>query len=147
MKRVNYVNAIIIDEETGKILLVRNGNQHSSYWSFPGGGVEGSESLEQALVREVQEETGFIVQPLQIYSVREVLFMNRNEHALIFTFTAKIAGGELAISDPDHEILEARWMDIRTANQLMPYIPEHMVIPEHGQLRAGYYHYHGEYRE
>ncbi len=53
--RRTAVRAIIIEEE--KILMVRSG---SGYYKLPGGGVEEGESLKEALLREVAEETGYI---------------------------------------------------------------------------------------
>jgi 8-oxo-dGTP diphosphatase len=144
LKRVTYANALILDESSHHVLLVRNGTVDSSYWSFPGGEVEGSETLEQAVVREVREETGLSIKTDSLYSVREVLFKNREEHALIFTFISKIIDGELCISDPDNEILEVRWMDINTANKLMPYIPNHIIIPNGKNMNSAYYYFHGE---
>jgi len=145
MQRAIYVNALIMDERTRRVLLVKNGTPDSYYWSFPGGRVEGAESLEQALVREVREETGFLVEVGNIFCVREVFFRQRREHALIFTFHAKIAGGEPAVSDPDGEVLEARWMDIREADEAMPYVPVRMRLaaPDCGTSSA-FYHFHGE---
>lgn len=145
LKRVNYANALIFDDYLQQVLLVRNGTENSSYWSFPGGEIEGSETLEQAIIREVKEETGLKVMTDGLYSVREVFFKQRGEHALIFTFIANIIKGELRISDPDNEILEARWMDIKTANMLMPYIPEHIVIPLGDKMeKSAYYFFHGQ---
>jgi 8-oxo-dGTP diphosphatase len=143
LRRANYVNAIIFDDTNRHVLLVKNGTLESHYWSFPGGGVEGAETLEQALVREVREETGLTIAIGRLYSVREVLFRQRDEHALIFTFTATILDGELRISDPDHEILEVRWVDLHTANQWMPYIPTHLHIPEDRKIYGAYYYFHG----
>lgn len=145
MKRVNYANAIILDKSFQQVLLVKNGNVDSYYWSFPGGEVEGSETLEQAAVREVREETGFNIKIEGLYSVREVYFKDRDEHALIFTFNAEIIDGEIHISDPDNEILEVRWMDIDTANKLMPYIPNHIVLPAGKSISSAFYYFHGEY--
>lgn len=49
------VRAIIIEEE--KILMVRS---ELGYYKLPGGGVEEGESFTEALVREVEEETGYL---------------------------------------------------------------------------------------
>lgn len=54
------VGAIVLDEE-GRILLVRRANPPSrGLWSIPGGRVEPGESDEQAVVRELAEETGLV---------------------------------------------------------------------------------------
>jgi 8-oxo-dGTP diphosphatase len=47
--------AIIRD---GSILMVRHRHDGREYWTLPGGGVEPGETLEQAVLREVYEETG-----------------------------------------------------------------------------------------
>jgi 8-oxo-dGTP diphosphatase len=143
LKRVNSANAIIFDESTRNVLLVKNGTAESNYWSFPGGEVEDSETLEQAVVREVREETGLNIEIGGLYSVREVFFKDKNEHALIFTFLTKIVDGELRISDPDNEILEVKWVDINTANKLMPYIPNHLNLQEDRKINFTNYYFHG----
>ncbi|MCR8645519.1 NUDIX hydrolase [Paenibacillus sp. N1-5-1-14] len=144
MKRVNYAHALLLDESSRKVLLVRNGTEVSSYWSFPGGKVEGTETLEQAVVREAREETGLIIKIEGLYSVREVFFRELGHHALLFTFYAKIVDGELRISDPDNEILEVSWFDIDTANRIMPYIPDHIKVPTDGIMSSAHYYFHGE---
>lgn len=144
MKRVDYANALIWDESLQKVLMVKNGKAESFYWSFPGGGVADAETIEQAVIREVREETGFHIEIEGLYSVREVFFRSREEHALIFTFISKIIGGELMISDPDDEILEVKWMDIHQANDLMPYIPRHIILSEGQKINSAFYCFHGE---
>lgn len=137
MKRVNYAHALILDDSSQQVLLVRNGTESSSYWGFPGGGVMEDETLEQAVVREVEEETGLIVKTGRLHSVREVLLKQRGEHALLFTFFANVIKGELSITDPDNEILEIGWKDIETAKELMPYLPEH-ILSSLGRRRSYY---------
>jgi mutator protein MutT len=62
------VGAVLIHE--GKVLLIRRGKEPlRGRWVVPGGTVEVGETLEQALVREVQEETGLVVKPGEVLTV------------------------------------------------------------------------------
>lgn len=119
MKRVNVVSAFIYDSNEN-ILIVKNRKGDSFYWSLPGGAVEGEETLEQAVIREVKEETGFDIAVDKLHSIREVLFEERGHHALIITFYAKIIDGEININDPDNDIVEVRWANSETVKEFMP---------------------------
>ena len=49
----------VVHDAAGRLLLIRRGHDpHRGLWSLPGGRVEPGESPEQAVVREVREETG-----------------------------------------------------------------------------------------
>jgi 8-oxo-dGTP diphosphatase len=59
------VGAVVFDADC--VLLVRRAKAPlAGEWSLPGGAVELGETLEEALVREVTEETGLHVTPLQV---------------------------------------------------------------------------------
>jgi len=52
------------------VLLVRRKNEPSrGMWSLPGGVVELGEKVEEALVREVEEETGIMIKPMKFLTV------------------------------------------------------------------------------
>jgi ADP-ribose pyrophosphatase YjhB (NUDIX family) len=52
----------VVHDEAGRLLLVRRGHEpHRGRWTLPGGRVETGETTEQAVVREVREETGLDV--------------------------------------------------------------------------------------
>lgn len=95
-------------------------NHDTKHWSMPGGAVEEDETLEQALIREVYEETNFLVKIKDIVAVNECIFKNKQEHAIFFTFNGEITGGNIAINNPA-EISEIKWLDIAEADKLMPY--------------------------
>jgi ADP-ribose pyrophosphatase YjhB (NUDIX family) len=60
---VACVGAVVLDD-AGRLLLIRRGHDpHAGLWSLPGGRVEDGETDEQAVRREVLEETGLSVRP------------------------------------------------------------------------------------
>ncbi|WP_088014479.1 NUDIX hydrolase [Gottfriedia acidiceleris] len=117
MKKVNVVYALIFDEANNSVLMVQN---ETEVWTLPGGAVEDNETLQQAVVREAFEETGLEVEVGNIVAINEAFFPERGNHAILFTFSVKIIGGDLVISR-EEEILQIKWIDLQTANQLMPY--------------------------
>ncbi len=62
------VGAVVVHE--GGVLLVRRGKEPLlGRWVIPGGTVELGETLEDALVREIEEETGLLVRPREVLLV------------------------------------------------------------------------------
>ena len=54
----------VVQDAAGRLLLIRRGHDpHAGLWSLPGGRVEHGETPEQAVRREVLEETGLLVRP------------------------------------------------------------------------------------
>ena len=96
--------------------MVKNKGDNFSYYTLPGGAVEPEETLEEAAIREVKEETGLDVKINGVFSVSEAFFEERGHHAIFFTFRGKIIGGEINISVPD-EIEEITWMDAHEAEE------------------------------
>jgi mutator protein MutT len=62
------VGGVVVKE--GRVLLARRGKEPLyGRWVVPGGTVELGETLEQALVREMREETGLHVEPVEVLTV------------------------------------------------------------------------------
>ncbi|MEC5424263.1 NUDIX hydrolase [Virgibacillus sp. C22-A2] len=119
MVREDVVYALIYNQAKEKILMVKN---VGSAWTLPGGAVEKGETLEQAIIREVREETNLTIEIEHIVAVNEAFFIDKGVHPIFFTFKVKVIDGEIAIID-ENEISEIKWVDLETANALMPYHP------------------------
>ena len=114
--------------QEGKVLLVRINYGHKG-WMLPGGYVRAGETIGEAARREALEETGLIVEPLELISVRSRIKDGKND--IYVTFMVRIVGGELR---PDgKEIAEVRYfsleeMEKRTdVPKLNPLIVSHII--------------------
>lgn len=66
---MNAVNGVVLDEQ--RVLLIKKAKEDGSFvWAFPGGNVQDNESLEEACIREVYDETGLVVKIVEELSER-----------------------------------------------------------------------------
>ena len=95
------VSGVILNEG-GEVLLLRHRYWVLGSWGLPGGYAKKREKLEETLIREVKEETGYDV------VVEELLCMNSGfNYRIEACFAGRITGGELKIDMK--EIEEARF--------------------------------------
>jgi 8-oxo-dGTP diphosphatase len=123
------VGAVAIDD--GRLLLVRRGRGPAAgLWSVPGGRVEAGETLAEAVVREVAEETG--LEAVCGNFVGWVERMGADHHFVILDFwTTVLEPGSPVAGD---DAAEAAWVpleavaDYRLVDGLAEFLHEHGVI-------------------
>ena len=113
------VGALIFEE--GRVLLIERGKPPLvGYWSLPGGVVETGERLEDALIREVFEETGLRVSVDSIATVFERIMPNATGvceyHYVLIDFYCTVLGGELR---PGDDSRQAAWRDITALDGIL----------------------------
>ena len=118
------VSAAIVRD--GKVLVVRRArNPALNLYTLPGGAVEVGETLHQAVIREVREETQLAIEPVALAGHREVIVRDGQgrveRHFVIMSFAARWLAGEPVLNE---ELDDARWLapaelsDLRTTEGL-----------------------------
>lgn len=94
------VTGILIEDE--RILLVKQSVSAERGWSLPGGRVEQGETLEEAMIREIQEETGLITK------VTKLLYLcdkpDSSPSLLHITFLLERLAGELRLPSNEYDL-------------------------------------------
>jgi 8-oxo-dGTP diphosphatase len=122
-QRVPCVGAIITDQ-AGRLLLIRRRNEPGAgLWSLPGGRIEPGETDQQAVVREVREETSLVVTCGALAGAVERPGL-AGRVLDIRDYLASVTGGEVAAGD---DAADARWVTP----------PEAAALDAAGQLTDG----------
>jgi 8-oxo-dGTP diphosphatase len=89
------VYAVIFDE--GRVLLAHR--RDIDWWNLPGGGMEMGETVEEAMCREVREETGLDVAVEYLVGV----YSKPQKQEVVLTFRCRVIGGELSATEESRE--------------------------------------------
>lgn len=129
-RRTLAVGAIIRDG-AGRFLLVQRGREpQAGLWSVPGGKVEAGETLSEAVIREVAEETGLDVEVGERVWVLDIPD-GRGGVFEVHDFIASARSGELVAGD---DAADVRWVDraelltLPVTPLLLDYLRRHAML-------------------
>jgi ADP-ribose pyrophosphatase YjhB (NUDIX family) len=123
------VGAVVVDDE--RLLLVRRGRGAAAgTWAVPGGHVEGGETLREAVLRELFEETGLEGVCEELLGVAELLDSER--HMVLIDFSVRLLDDRAPVAGDD--AAEVAWVDLGdlSSYQLAPGLGE--FLHDHGIL-------------
>jgi len=95
-----------------RILMAQRGKQPlQGWWSLPGGALETGESLQDAVCREVLEETGLVVVAEKLFEVFERIIRDASGtpeyHYVLIDYVCRVTGGELF---PGDDVCAVEWV-------------------------------------
>ena len=124
------VGAVVVRD--GRLLLVRRGRGAAvGRWSVPGGRVEWGETLAEAVVRELREETG--LDGVCERSIGWVERIGTDHHYVIIDFVVTVVGGELQAGD---DASDTAWVDVDDLSAWPPVVDGLVeFLAEHGVVR------------
>jgi len=104
------VGAIVVQD--ARVLLVRRGTEPlKGHWTLPGGMLEVGEALTAGTVREVREETGLDVEPIELIELLDRIHREGNRvryHYVIADYLCRVIGGELRAASDANAV---RWVE------------------------------------
>jgi ADP-ribose pyrophosphatase YjhB (NUDIX family) len=111
------VGAVVVDRHSDdrrddqRVLLIRRGQPPLlGEWSLPGGVLECGETLREAVVREAQEETGLLVETVELLGVYERVIPGDDGrvryHYVLIDFLCRPVGGDLKAGS---DAADVRW--------------------------------------
>lgn len=108
--------AIILSEDKKSILLLYRGKEHD--WTFPKGSIDPGETPEQAMRREIQEETGLEVNGI-LLELEPLEYLDAsNTQCITYYWICTVNDGKLQLEFPGDKL---QWIPIEQVENMLTY--------------------------
>ncbi|MBM7584456.1 aminoglycoside 6'-N-acetyltransferase [Bacillus pakistanensis] len=115
---------ICLNEKDELLMVLQGRSDELKKWSVPTGGLEENETFSECCIREMEEETGYIVELIEEIHVKKGIYEERNLSFEVHYFLVNVIGGQPQIQDPDHLIYDIDWKSKNEINDLELTYPE-----------------------
>ncbi len=115
------VRPSILIVQDNKILLLKYIYSGHEVFALPGGGPEGDETMETALVRELKEELMIDVSVDRLVFTGEVLGPDKKKSTLHCVFTGRVTGGIPEVNAAETSALGFEWVNVTVLDTLNLY--------------------------
>ncbi|WP_291580166.1 8-oxo-dGTP diphosphatase [Clostridium sp. UBA6640] len=96
MENIELTNmTMVIDKENNKVLVQNRIKGNWTGIAFPGGHIEKGESIVDSAIREIKEETGLIINDLEICGIKDWYISKDNKRYIVFLFKTYSYKGKL----------------------------------------------------
>ncbi len=118
----------------GGVEVALCGRTAANLWGLPKGTPDNGESLEATAIREVQEETGLLVELGPALGTIDYWFVATGVryHKVVHHWLMSAVGGEVSLHD--HEFDDVRWFPVLEAHRALTYDNERSVLARAEQL-------------
>jgi 8-oxo-dGTP pyrophosphatase MutT (NUDIX family) len=119
-----------------KVALISVGDDNR--WQLPKGLVDKGESTEDAAIREVREEAGINTKVVDRIDKIEYWYLSNEQgrrvryHKFVYFYLLRYESGD--VNDHDHEVNEARWVEIEDAIEMLAFDSERKIMKRAKEL-------------
>ena len=132
---------VAVHDGTAQAAIIARRNRAGRLeWCLPKGHLEGTETPEEAAVREIAEETGIVGQVRHRLGVIDYWFGgdDRRVHKVVHHFLLAAVGGHLTTEqDPDQEVEEVQWVPLAELDTRLSYPNERRLAATAMELWSG----------
>ena len=143
MEEVELTNMCMICDGKGNV-LVQDKKNHPTWhgWNFPGGHVEEGEYITPSVIREMEEETGLIIENPKLCGIKEFHKTKDGKRYIVFLYTANQFSGELKASS-EGEVFWYPLSELAQSDKLIDGFGEMLSVFINDEISEVFYERHG----